>query len=88
MKSQIIENTNNKRYRLFVKENKKYIIDSDTNIISIIFPWLIWLFALNGYEIEDIQSLQIDKNKKRRKKRWSSAYFLRFKCSNDSDNTF
>ncbi len=64
----MIENTNNKRYRLFVKENKKYIIDSDTNIISIIFPWLIWLFPLNGYEIEDIQSLQIDKNKKEGKK--------------------
>ncbi|MEI5991698.1 hypothetical protein A5881_003235 [Enterococcus termitis] len=64
----MIENTNNKRYRFFVKENKKYIIDSDTNIISIIFPWLIWLFPLNGYEIEDVQSLQIDKKKKEGKK--------------------
>ncbi|MBO0421632.1 DUF443 family protein [Enterococcus plantarum] len=64
----MIENTNNKRYRLFMKENKQYIIDSDTNIISIIIPWLIWLFPLNGYEIEDIQSLQIDKNKKEGRK--------------------
>lgn len=49
----MLETTNNKRYRLFMKNDKLYIVDSDTNIVSIFFPWLIWLFPMNGYEIEN-----------------------------------
>lgn len=61
---EMLKKTSNKRYRLLLNDKKNYLIDSDTNLIVILFPWLIWLFSFKAFEVKDIRNFEIDTQKK------------------------
>ncbi|MBL1225302.1 DUF443 family protein [Enterococcus sp. BWR-S5] len=42
-------------------DNKNYLLDSDTNRLIWLFPWLIWLFAFAAYEIKNTDMLLAEK---------------------------
>lgn len=48
----MIENLNNKRYRMIVKNKKSFLIDLDSHPLIWLFPICIYLFPLKGLETD------------------------------------
>lgn len=57
----ILQQTNNKRYRLLINGDKKFLLDSDSNKFVWLMPWSIWLFSLTAHEIQNTDILLEEK---------------------------
>lgn len=62
----MIENLDNKRYRMIVKNKKSFLIDLDSHPIIWLFPICIYLLPLKGLEIDKKTTLKKIKVKKNR----------------------
>lgn len=57
----ILQQTDNKRYRLLINGDKKFLLDSDSNKFVWLMPWSIWLFSFTAYEIQNTDILLEEK---------------------------
>lgn len=54
----MIENLDNKRYRMIVKNKKSFLIDLDSHPLIWLFPICIYLLPLKGLEIDKMTTLK------------------------------
>lgn len=62
---EMIQETNNKRFRLLTKGKNRYLLDMDSNKIVWLFPWIWYFFSFKVYILKDIpKGLEVSKKRK------------------------